>query len=152
MGDNQGKVAGEYSVSEDGSMNCMGVATFRKVGELRRDRRKFSRFLYDRSVLIEAKEENEVFKSALPVKNISAGGMFVQTRHILPIGTRTTQRITMTFEEVKNGLVSLTPIMINVSGRVCRISEGEGIAISFDEDYEITGGIFPSDEPGVRPS
>lgn len=99
------------------------------------DKRAFERF--DLKVPIkmrleEASSENAEF--TFTTSNICAGGAFFRTDSPIPEGTRVYLDFVISIEKLKELLDSQCRVV--VGGRVVR-REGAGIAIRFDEDYEI---------------
>lgn len=66
--------------------------------------------------------------------NISASGGFFVTDSLLPIGTEVEIYLLMSLDKLQNS--SGKKVWIHVSGLVVR-SGGNGMAISFDEHYQI---------------
>ena len=65
--------------------------------------------------------------------NICAGGAFLQTRHPFPVGVKVNFEAALPLSEkkpkAKNALIKISGVAIR--------SEEQGIALRFDDDYEI---------------
>jgi c-di-GMP-binding flagellar brake protein YcgR len=76
-------------------------------------------------------EEQEVDLTTI---NISAGGAFLDTKAILPQGTRVKMDFILSIEKLKE--LTDSQCRIKVKGEVIR-SDESGIAVRFDKDYEM---------------
>ena len=101
------------------------------------DKRAYERFDLEvpASIGFARSDQEEMDLVSLKTINICAGGAFFKTDDPLPPGTRVKLDLTLSIEKLKELLDS--HCRIKVEGEVIR-SEGSGIAIKFDEDYEIT--------------
>jgi hypothetical protein len=100
-----------------------------------KENRKLKRFELDipaRLLVTTDDQKKEVIE--LKTANISAGGAFLQTEHRLPEGTRVQLDIVLPVEKIKE-LIGMYGC-VTVIGSVTR-SEPEGIAVVFDNKYEI---------------
>ena len=79
----------------------------------------------------ERTDEQEVDLTTI---NISAGGAFLDTSVLLPEGTRVKMDFILSIDKLKELMDS--HCRIKVQGEVIR-SDESGIAVRFDEDYEI---------------
>lgn len=70
----------------------------------------------------------------LLTRNISAGGAFIQTHSPFKVGTRLNIEVIFPLDRIKK--VEGEMAFIKVNGSVIR-SETQGMAICFDEDYQI---------------
>ena len=104
--------------------------------EIMEDKRAYERFDLEVPANIEFARsgQGEMDLVSLKTINISAGGAFFRTDDPLPPGTRVKLDLTLSIEKLKELLDS--HCRIKVEGEVIR-SEDLGIAIKFDDNYEI---------------
>jgi hypothetical protein len=69
--------------------------------------------------------------------NICAGGAYFHTTQPLPEGTRVKIDLVLLPDKLRRFKDKSKKAYVKVTGRVLR-SEAEGMAVCFDEDYEIT--------------
>jgi len=67
-------------------------------------------------------------------RDVCAGGAFLYTHQLLPVGTRVKIEMILTVEQLKK--IAGTNALLKVSGQVIR-TEGTGMAVSFDKDYHL---------------
>ena len=102
-----------------------------------KEQRRLERFQLELPAKIEVlrqAQEKEVLD--LLTKNICAGGAFFHTTNPLPNGTRVKIDLILPLDKLKK-LKDFDKAYIKVNGTVIR-SESAGMAICFNEDYEIT--------------
>jgi hypothetical protein len=106
------------------------------VEDIMEDKRAYERFDLEipADIGFVRSDQDEMGLVSLKTINISAGGAFFKTEDPLPLGTRVKLDLTISIEKLKELLDS--HCRIKVEGEVIR-REGSGIAIRFDEDYEI---------------
>jgi hypothetical protein len=104
--------------------------------EIMEDKRAYERFDLEVPANIEfaRSDQDEMDLVSLKTINISAGGAFFRTDDLLPPGTRVKLDLTLSIEKLNELLDS--HCRIKVEGEVIR-SEDLGIAIKFDDNYEI---------------
>jgi len=99
------------------------------------DKRAFERFdLRVPAKVGVMKPGQEKDELSLISSNICAGGAFLLTEESLPSGTRVKLDLILSIDKLKEMLDS--HCRIKVEGEVIRSEEG-GVAVRFDEDYEI---------------
>ena len=104
-----------------------------------KERRKMERFdlkLPATFELLTPYQEHGLF--TLLTTNICAGGAYFHTTQPLPEGTRVKIDLVLLSDKLRRFKDKFKKACVNVTGRVLR-SEAEGMAIYFDEDYEIIG-------------
>jgi hypothetical protein len=107
----------------------------RRQDRIMDDQRAFERFeLRVPATLGIEGPEREKEDISLLTSNICAGGAFFQTEEPLPQGTRVRMEFTLSIDKLKEMLAS--HCRIKVRGEVVR-TDASGIAVCFDEDYEI---------------
>ena len=74
----------------------------------------------------------------LSTTNISSGGVYFHTTQPLPKGTQVKIDLVLPLDRLRKLKDECKQAYIKVTGTVLR-SESEGMAICFDEDYEIMG-------------
>ena len=95
------------------------------------DQRKFERYFVRVSVFLECLRLKRKKRLNLVTMNISAGGAYVNTPISFPEGSEVKMAIFLSEKDQK-----ASPV-ITVTGQVLR-SEPNGMAFSFNDDYEIT--------------
>lgn len=83
-------------------------------------------------------DQNET-RTDLVTSDICAGGAFFPTENPLPIGTRVNIHVVLPLNYLKNGQIKhmvAKNSLVRVSGAIIR-TEKKGMAIRFDEEYEI---------------
>ncbi len=73
---------------------------------------------------------------SLETRDICAGGAFFHTSQTLPEGTVVDVEVILPLDKLEIIKASSKKIRLKVSGKVVR-SEASGIAVCFDEDYQI---------------
>lgn len=106
------------------------------LAEIREDKRAYERFDLEIPVRIGIVGSDQAGAAELDLttRNICAGGAFFHTEEPLPEGTRLKIDFVLSIEKLKEMLDSYC--RIKVEGEVVRNEKG-GIAVRFDEDYEI---------------
>lgn len=107
--------------------------------ETMEERRKLERF--DLELPAKIGFINETHKEKilnLLTSNICSGGAYFQSTQLLPEGTRVKIDLALPLDKLTRLKEEYRQAYIKVTGRVLR-SESEGMAICFDEDYEIRG-------------
>ena len=100
------------------------------------DRRRFERFPLELPVRIDWVDPGQNRETlALVTKDVSAGGAFIPTKEEIPTGTRVQLRLVVTSKKLKE--LSCAQALVRVKGTVIR-RDPTGIAICFDEDYDLT--------------
>ncbi len=101
------------------------------------ERRKLERFCFEVPAKITVVGSAEAHGMLdLVTKNICSGGAFLRTMKPLPEGTRVTVDLILTLDSPTNP-TGQTRAIVKVNGAVVR-SRSRGMAICFDEDYNIT--------------
>lgn len=101
-----------------------------------KERRKLERFNFEVPAKLEiplSSGEKRILN--LPTTNICAGGAFFHTAEALPEGTKVKIDLVLPLDRLKE-LISHNRISVKVNGTVVR-SGSAGMAISFEEDYQI---------------
>ena len=101
------------------------------------DKRKLERFNIKIPAKIEvtsSEKENEIFE--LLTSDICSGGAFFHTPQPLPEGTHVKMDLILPIEKLKQLQDDCKQVYIKISGTVLR-AESAGMAICFDEDYQI---------------
>lgn len=104
-----------------------------------KERRKLERF--DLELLGRVEFINETHKEEmlnLLTCNVCSGGAYFSTSQLLPEGTRVKIDLVLPLDKLTRLKDEFRHAYIKVTGRVLR-SESGGMAICFDEDYEIMG-------------
>ena len=109
----------------------MNAAHLYRESGLMDDKRNFERFSMDVPVLIECLRPKRRKRLILTSMNLSASGAYFNTPKTFPKGAEVKMEIFLYDKDHESGPV------INVTGRVLR-SEPKGMAVSFNEDYDIT--------------
>lgn len=73
---------------------------------------------------------------SLETRDICSGGAFFHTSHTLPEGTVVDVEVILPLDKLEIIKASSKRVHLKVSGKVVR-SEASGIAVCFDEDYQI---------------
>jgi len=105
--------------------------------EKKKERRKMQRFLLEIPAKIEVISAGKQ-KGTIEVltNDICAGGAFFKTQKPLPEGTQVKIDMVLPLEHLKKLSEEYNRAYIKVSGTVLR-TEPSGMAVSFDEDYEL---------------
>jgi hypothetical protein len=98
------------------------------------DKRVYERFDLEVPARIGIAGSDQASELSLRTSNICAGGAFFISTEPLPEGTRVKMDFVLSIEKLKEMLNS--HCRIKVEGEVVR-NETAGIAVRFDEDYEI---------------
>ena len=102
------------------------------------DQRKFERFEITAPARIEILKPGESGeKILLETHDLSAGGIFVKTARLLPEGSPVKMEIFLHFSGPETQTPPDRATVIIVTGRIIR-STDEGMAIGFNDDYDIT--------------
>ena len=106
------------------------------MAKIPEDKRAYERFDLEvpARIGIVRSDQADAPELALMTSNICAGGAFFTTGEYLPEGTRVKLDFVLTIDKLKEILDS--HCRIKVEGEVVRTEE-KGIAVRFDEDYEI---------------
>ena len=86
--------------------------------------------------LLSPAQEERLFK--LITTNVCSGGAYFHTHQPLPQGTRVKIDLVLPLDKLRKLKDEHKMAYVNVTGTVSR-SESGGMAIFFDEDYQITG-------------
>ena len=86
--------------------------------------------------LLEADQEETVYN--LLTKNVCSGGAYFHTLEPLPEGTQVKIDLVLPLDKLKKLKDEYRQAYIKVTGKVLR-SESEGMAICFDDDFQIIG-------------
>ena len=101
------------------------------------ERRKLERFSFEVPANIEVVSSAETQKILdLSTGNVCSGGAFFPTTRALPEGTKVTVDLILPLDRVKE-LTGHTGAIVKVDGTVVRC-ESAGMAICFNEDYQVT--------------
>lgn len=93
--------------------------------------------------LLTPDQEREILN--LLTSNMCSGGAYFHTTKPLPEGTQVKIDLVLQLDRLKSLKEAYRQAYIKVTGRVLR-SESEGMAICFDEDYQLVGSTkFPKD-------
>jgi len=104
-----------------------------------REKRRLERFQLEIPAAIEfLTSDREKRLLNLLTSNICSGGAYFHTTQPLPEGTKVKMDLILPLDRLKKPHDGHKQLYIKVAGTVLR-SESEGMAIGFDEDYEITG-------------
>ena len=101
------------------------------------EKRRLERFDLEVPATIQprgADREEELFN--LQTSNICSGGVFFYTNQPLAEGMQVKIDLILPLDKLNNLKDGAKKVFINVTGRVLR-SDPKGMAICFDEDYEI---------------
>lgn len=102
-----------------------------------KERRKLERFSLQIPATIEVIDQGQrKAKVEVVTSNICAGGAYFQTTNPLPKGTQIKIDLLLTLQKLKELKVEYDQAYIKVTGTVLR-TESQGMAVRFDEDYEI---------------
>ena len=105
--------------------------------EIMDEKRTLERFDLQVPAKIEViKQDHEKGMLDLLTSNICSGGAFLHTTQPLPEGTQVKVDLILPFDKLKELKYDSQQVYIKVTGTVLR-SETEGMAICFDEDYQI---------------
>ncbi|MEE8400068.1 MAG: PilZ domain-containing protein [Desulfobacterales bacterium] len=99
----------------------------------KREMERFSLELPAKISVVGEKEEASPIEAT--TTDICAGGAFFHTDRPLPVGTKMHFDLVLSLEDLKK--LEGKRASIQIKGAVVRVSE-EGMAISFDENYEIS--------------
>ncbi len=122
----------------------MTASQFYRESEFMDNKRMFERFDMEVPALIECLRPKRRKKLILATVNLSAGGAYFNTPRPYPTNAAVKVEILMHDEGQESSPV------ITVTGRVLR-SEPSGMAVLFNEDYEITPWRSPPDHPPALP-
>jgi len=104
-----------------------------------KDKRRLERFDLELPATIELlTPDQEKSLINLLTSNICSGGAYFHTTQPLPEGTQVKIDLVLPLDKLRTLKKEHKKAYIKVTGRVLR-SESEGMAICFDEDYQITG-------------
>jgi len=102
------------------------------------EKRKFDRFDLNIPSRIEiSTHDGESELLDIETNSLSAGGMFFKCGRTLPKGYHVKVEIALHFDELKASANSDGTLVITATGHVLR-SGPEGMAISFNEDFDIS--------------
>ena len=105
--------------------------------EIGKEKRKFERFDINVPVRIQISgQEGQGETMDLVSDSVSAGGIFLKLQNQPPEGSPVRIEILLNFEELRTPEDPEGALVIAATGQVLR-SEPEGIAIRFNEDYDI---------------
>jgi len=100
------------------------------------ERRKLERFIFEVPAKIEAVVSADIKETLdLTTSDICAGGVFFRTKKALPEGTKVKIDLILALDGLKH-LIDHSRANVKVNGTVVR-SGSAGMAICFDEDYQI---------------
>jgi len=103
------------------------------------DKRRLERFDLELPATIELMtSDQEKSLVNLLTTNISSGGAYFYTPQPLPKGTQVKIDLVLPLDKLRKLKDECKQAYIKVTGTVLR-SESEGMAICFEEDYQITG-------------
>jgi len=103
------------------------------------ERRRLERFHLEIPAKIELKPSDQEQKILdLLTSNICSGGAYFHTPQPLPQGTQVKIDLVLLLDKLRKLKDEYKQAYIKVTGTVLR-SESEGMAICFDEDYQIMG-------------
>jgi len=104
-----------------------------------KDTRRLERFDLEMPATIELlTSEREQSLLNLRTTNICSGGAYFHTTQPLPEGTQVKIDLVLPLEKLKKLKKEHKKAYIKVTGKVLR-TESEGMAICFDQDYQIMG-------------
>ena len=98
----------------------------------RRKQERFNLIIPTRLVLTNDGQDAEVIE--INTANLSAGGVYFKTQQNITEGTQVSLSFVLPIEKLARALDANT--FVKLKGKVVRV-DMEGIAISFDGDYEI---------------
>jgi hypothetical protein len=102
------------------------------------DKRKFKRYDINVPVRVEIKTPaGSLEKFDFEGINLAAGGILIKKGQSLPEGSQIKLEIMFHFEDLKTLENPEGTLIMTVTGHVVR-TESKGIAIHFDEDYEMS--------------
>ena len=102
------------------------------------NKRKFERFNIDVPAMVEIpSQDGRAERLDLETSNMSAGGILLKFTRPLPKGSQVKIEVVLHFEELMSPADPDGTQIITATGHVLR-SGPEGMAIRFDENYEIT--------------
>jgi hypothetical protein len=102
------------------------------------DKRKFERYAINVPVRVEFKNPDGLLeKFDLEAINLAAGGILFKKGISLPEGSRVKLEVEFYFENLKTPENPEGALIMTVTGHVVR-TEHEGMAIRFNEDYEVS--------------
>ena len=105
------------------------------------DKRRLERFDLELPATIELlTSDQEKSLVNLLTTNISSGGAYFHTPQPLPKGTQVKIDLVLPLDKLRKLKDEHKQVYIKVTGTVLR-SESEGMAIFFDEDYQIEGSV-----------
>jgi hypothetical protein len=111
-----------------------------------KDKRRLKRFDLEIPATIELMDsDREEGTVNLRTSNMCSGGAYFHTTKPLPEGTRIKIDLVLPLDRLKRLEDGCKQAYIKITGRVLR-SGSEGMAICFDEDYQLVGSTkFPKD-------
>lgn len=117
-----------------------------------KEKRAFERFAIEVPARINFSEARKrPIQLILKTDNLSAGGIFVKSDAVLPVGTTVTAELIFDFDELKSQEDPDGTLTIVVSGYVQR-SDPDGTAICFNEDYKVLSALDPPASPQTETS
>jgi hypothetical protein len=109
------------------------------------DKRKFERFEVSVPARLEVLNPGgKTEKMILESGNLSASGVFIKTDSLIPEGSPVRMEIFLHFSDPEAETPPQRATVIVVTGRIIRTTN-EGLAIHFNDDYEITS----TEDPGI---
>jgi hypothetical protein len=104
------------------------------------DTRRLERFDLEMPATIESLTSDQEEKALLTLltTNISSGGAYFHTTQPLPEGTQVKIDLVLPLDKLRKLKEEHKKAYIKVTGKVLR-TEAEGMAVCFDEDYQIMG-------------
>ena len=100
-----------------------------------KEKRKVERFLLELPGQISVVEDKDQRILDLLTRDVCAGGAFFYTDQPLPVGTEVKVDLVLLIERLKK--LSGSKALLKISGKVIR-HEGNGMAVCFEEDYDIS--------------
>jgi hypothetical protein len=102
------------------------------------NKRKFERFNIDVPAMVEIpSQDGQAERLDLEISNMSAEGILLKFARPLPEGSQVKIEVVLHFEELRGPADPEDTLILTATGHVLR-SGPEGMAIRFDENYEIT--------------
>lgn len=102
------------------------------------NKRKFERFNIDVPAMVEIpSHDGRAERLDLEISNMSAGGILLKFARPLPEGSQVKIEVVLQFEELRSPADPEGTLLLTATGHVLR-SGPDGMAIRFDENYEIT--------------
>lgn len=114
-----------------------------------KDKRQFERFEVKVPARIEIPgREGRTISFDLETHDLSAGGTFIKLEEPLPEGCEVKIEVVLSFEELITAMDPKGSLILSTTGRVVR-SGPDGVAIRFDENYEIKARLDFLNQKGV---